>query len=199
MALSLRASVNKMSKPLAVSIMGPTAAGKTDLAIALRDTLCADLISVDSALVYKGMDIGSAKPTVEELTKAPHALIDIRDPSEPYSAAEFAKDAKLEMHKIVQKGRTPILVGGTMLYFKALLEGLSDLPEADERVREDIECLAKEKGWPYVHQLLEEVDPISAQKIHPKSLSTNRSSPRNIPNNRRTYVFTARFSRGRRN
>ncbi|MFL0810395.1 MAG: tRNA (adenosine(37)-N6)-dimethylallyltransferase MiaA [Agarilytica sp.] len=147
--------------------MGPTASGKTDLAIALTEALNAEIISVDSALVYRGMDIGSAKPSAQELARAPHRLIDIRDPSEPYSVADFYRDAKFEIEDIVAHGKTPLLVGGTMLYFKALLEGLSPMPTADENVRAQIECEAAEKGWSYIHAQLKEVDPVSAEKIHP--------------------------------
>ncbi len=147
--------------------MGPTASGKTDLAIALSEALNAEIISVDSALVYKGMDIGSAKPSADEQARAPHRLIDIRDPTEPYSAADFVVDAKREIDAIVAKGKTPLLVGGTMLYFKALLEGLSPMPASDETVRAHIEHEAREKGWPALHDELAKVDPISAAKIHP--------------------------------
>ena len=154
-------------KPLAIALMGPTAAGKTDLAIALKQQLNAEVISVDSTLVYKGLDIGSAKPSPEEQALAPHRLIDIRDPKEPYSAADFCRDAKREIADIVASEHVPLLTGGTMMYFKALLEGLSDLPVADEKVRADINSLAQEKGWSYIHQKLQEVDPSSAEKIHP--------------------------------
>lgn len=154
-------------KPLAISLMGPTASGKTDLAIALHQRYGAEIISVDSALVYRGMDIGSAKPSAQELSLAPHRLIDIRDPSEPYSAADFARDAKREIQKIIEAGKIPLLVGGTMLYFKALLEGLSDLPEADPKIRKEIETEAGLYGWEAIHKQLAEVDPESAAKIHP--------------------------------
>ncbi len=154
-------------KPLAVSLMGPTAAGKTDLAIALTRSLNAEIISVDSALVYRGLDIGSAKPSADELAAAPHRLIDIRDPSAPYSAADFVLDARREMKDIIARGKTPLLVGGTMLYFKALLEGLSPMPASDDAVRKTIEQEAEEHGWPYMHDQLRKVDPISAEKIHP--------------------------------
>jgi len=147
--------------------MGPTASGKTDLAIALRQHLPVELISVDSALVYRGMDIGSAKPTAEELAAAPHKLIDIRDPSEPYSVADFCADAEREIAAIHALGKIPLLVGGTMLYFKALLDGLANMPEADPDVRAAIEREAEEFGWPYVHQKLAEVDPEIAAEIHP--------------------------------
>lgn len=147
--------------------MGPTASGKTALAMALRQTLPVELISVDSALVYRGMDIGTAKPTAEENALAPHRLLDIRDPAEVYSAAEFRRDALAEMAEITQKGRIPLLVGGTMLYYKALLEGLSPLPPADPEVRQRIEQMAAEKGWEALHSQLCEVDPIAANRIHP--------------------------------
>ncbi|WNO08174.1 tRNA (adenosine(37)-N6)-dimethylallyltransferase MiaA [Teredinibacter sp. KSP-S5-2] len=154
-------------QPRIIAIMGPTAAGKTDLAIALRNKLNAELISVDSALVYTGMDIGSAKPSKDELAAAPHRLIDIRDPGEPYSAADFCLDAKREIEDIIQQGKTPILVGGTMMYFKALREGLSDLPAADEQVRAAIEADAAQYGWPHIHAQLTQVDPDAAARIHP--------------------------------
>lgn len=154
-------------QPLVITIMGPTAAGKTDLAIALRNKLNAELISVDSALVYTGMDIGSAKPSKDELAAAPHRLIDIRDPGEPYSAADFCLDAKREIEDIIQQGKTPILVGGTMMYFKALREGMSDLPAADEPVRAAIEADAAQYGWPHIHAQLTQVDPDAAARIHP--------------------------------
>ncbi|MGJ8686691.1 MAG: tRNA (adenosine(37)-N6)-dimethylallyltransferase MiaA [Spongiibacteraceae bacterium] len=147
--------------------MGPTASGKTDLAIALSDHLPCDLISVDSALVYKGLDIGSAKPDAATLVHHPHQLIDICDPGEAYSAASFRRDALAAMAAAVAAGRTPVLVGGTMLYFKALLEGLADMPPADAAVREEINALAAERGWSAVHAMLAEVDPQSAERIHP--------------------------------
>lgn len=147
--------------------MGPTASGKTDLAIALRKQFPVDIISVDSALIYRGMDIGTAKPTAEELALAPHRLIDIRDPSEAYSAADFRADALREMEQIVAKGRIPLLVGGTMLYFKALLEGLSPLPPADPVIRAKIEQEAKEHGWQALHETLCNIDPVAGARIHP--------------------------------
>lgn len=147
--------------------MGPTAAGKTDLALALSEHLPCDLISVDSALVYRGLNIGSAKPDAETLARYPHQLIDICDPSEPYSAAQFRQDALAAMAKSVEAGRIPLLVGGTMLYFKALMEGLADMPSADQQVRADINRLAEEQGWPAVHTALAAVDPESAARIHP--------------------------------
>lgn len=147
--------------------MGPTASGKTDLAIALSKVLPVEVISVDSALVYKGMDIGSAKPTLDELSLCPHRLIDIRDPADPYSAADFRRDALKEMAEITAAGRIPLLVGGTMLYYKALLEGLAEMPSADQSVRADIEREALDKGWPHIHAQLAAIDPESAERIHP--------------------------------
>ncbi len=147
--------------------MGPTASGKTDLAIRLRQQLPVELISVDSALIYRDMDIGTAKPDAAELAQAPHRLIDIRDPSQSYSAADFREDALKEMADIVAAGRIPLLVGGTMLYFKALLEGLSPLPQADPAIRAEIEQQAQEQGWLALHEELQQIDPVSATRIHP--------------------------------
>ena len=158
-----------MSKvlPPAIFIMGPTASGKTDLAIALRKHLPVDLISVDSAQVYRQLDIGSAKPDATTLTEHPHRLIDIRDPAEAYSVAEFLKDATEQMAEITAAGRIPLLVGGSMLYFKILLEGLSDLPEANQGVRDQIQQRADEFGWPSLYDELKQIDPQTAAKIHP--------------------------------
>jgi len=153
--------------PLAIFLMGPTASGKTDLAIQLRQQLPVEVISVDSALIYRGMDIGTAKPSKAELTLAPHRLIDICDPAESYSAANFRTDALREMQEISAQGKIPLLVGGTMLYYKALLEGLSPLPSADEKVRSEIEAKAALIGWGGLHQELSKIDPISAQRINP--------------------------------
>ena len=155
------------SLPPAIFIMGPTASGKTALAMSLRQRFPVELISVDSALIYRGMDIGTAKPTAEELAQAPHRLIDIRDPAESYSAADFRADALREMAAITAEGKIPLLVGGTMLYFKALLEGLSPLPPADPEVRAQIEKQAQELGWEALHRQLQQVDPVSAARIHP--------------------------------
>ena len=154
-------------KPLAIFLMGPTASGKTDLAIQLRQHLPVEVISVDSALIYRGMDIGTAKPSKAELALAPHRLIDICDPAESYSAANFRTDALREMQEISAQGKIPLLVGGTMLYYKALLEGLSPLPSADEKVRSEIEAKAALIGWGGLHQELSKIDPISAQRINP--------------------------------
>ena len=155
------------NKPKAIFLMGPTASGKTDLAIALRESLPVEVISVDSALIYKGMDIGTAKPSLEELEKAPHRLIDMLDPAESYSAMNFRADALKEMAEITASGRIPLLVGGTMLYYKALIEGLSPLPSANSKVRAKIEQKAAEFGWGALHQDLMAIDPVSANRINP--------------------------------
>ncbi len=155
------------SRPLAIFLMGPTASGKSALAMELVRHLPCDIISVDSALVYRGMDIGTAKPTAEELALAPHRLIDIIDPLDAYSAADFRRDALREMADIVAKGRIPLLVGGTMLYYKALLEGLSPLPEADPGVRAQIELEAATQGWAALHAELCRIDPVAGARIHP--------------------------------
>ncbi|HEK0788242.1 MULTISPECIES: tRNA (adenosine(37)-N6)-dimethylallyltransferase MiaA [Enterobacterales] len=159
--------VNTQIKPKAIFLMGPTASGKTALAIALRQKLPVDIISVDSALIYRGMDIGTAKPDANEQSLAPHRLIDILDPAFPYSAADFRRDALNAMEEITAAGRIPLLVGGTMLYFKALLEGLSPLPSANSDVRAEIEKKAAEQGWEAIHKELALVDPVAAQRIHP--------------------------------
>jgi tRNA dimethylallyltransferase len=153
--------------PPAIFLMGPTASGKTDLAMRIADNLAVEIISVDSALIYKGMDIGTAKPNAEELAAYPHHLIDIRDPRDVYSAADFRHDALALMADISARGKTPLLVGGTMMYFKMLLEGMSDLPEASAEVRAAIEQDAMQHGWDYVHQQLAAVDSESAARIHP--------------------------------
>lgn len=154
-------------QPLALFLMGPTASGKTELAIRLRQQFPVEIISVDSALIYKDMNIGTAKPDESELSQAPHRLIDILDPSESYSAADFRRDALIEMNDIVAQGKIPLLVGGTMLYYKALLEGLSPLPAADAHIRKQIENEAEKFGWARLHQQLQEIDPVSAERIHP--------------------------------
>ena len=154
-------------KPLALFLMGPTASGKTGLALQLATKIPCEIISVDSALIYRGMDIGTAKPTAEELAIVPHHLIDIKDPAESYSAADFRNDALTLMQQICAKGKIPLLVGGTMLYYKALLEGLSPLPQANAEVRAQIEKQAQQIGWQGLHQQLAVIDPQSAQRIHP--------------------------------
>jgi tRNA dimethylallyltransferase len=146
--------------------MGPTASGKTDLAIQLCRELNTEVISVDSALVYKGMDIGTAKPNANELALAPHRLIDIIDPADSYSAADFRNDALSHINQLHSQGKIPLLVGGTMMYFKALIEGLSPLPNADQAIRAQLEREATEYGWPALHKVLKEVDPVAAAKIN---------------------------------
>jgi tRNA dimethylallyltransferase len=153
--------------PPAICLMGPTACGKTKAAVELAREGPFDIVSVDSALVYRGLDIGAGKPDAATLAKAPHRLIDLRDPSEPYSAADFRADALREIAAIHAKGRIPLLVGGTMLYFKALRDGLAALPSAEPEVRQRILDLAAAEGWPAVHARLALVDPIAAARIHP--------------------------------
>ncbi|MCW9015289.1 MAG: tRNA (adenosine(37)-N6)-dimethylallyltransferase MiaA [Gammaproteobacteria bacterium] len=153
--------------PQAIFIMGPTASGKTDLAVECVKQLPGEIISVDSALVYRQMDIGTAKPEADVLAVAPHRLINIIEPAAAYSAAQFRDDALREMADIVDRGKIPVLVGGTMLYYKTLQEGLSVLPSANPAVRGKLEQEAAEKGWAYMHQRLADVDPVSAERIHP--------------------------------
>ena len=153
--------------PFAIFLMGPTAAGKTALALALHDALPVEIISVDSSQVYRGMDIGTAKPTADERKRAPHRLIDIRDPEEAYSAAEFCADAQREMQAITRAGKIPLLVGGTMFYFHALEFGLADLPSADPDIRARLGEEAGRIGWVALHRRLQSIDPDSAARIHP--------------------------------
>jgi tRNA dimethylallyltransferase len=147
--------------------MGPTASGKTALALELARTLPCEIVSVDSALVYKGMNIGTAKPDAETLRAVPHHLIDIIEPHETYSAARFRDDALTAMREITERGNIPLLVGGTMLYFKALVEGLNELPEADPMIRLMIDTMAQEQGWPAVHAKLSALDPETARRLDP--------------------------------
>ena len=157
----------KADSPLSIFIMGPTATGKTDLALAVNNEVTSDLISVDSALVYRGMDIGTAKPDAQTLDKAPHHLIDIIDPAEVYSAGQFRQDVLNLMHQIVTNQRTPILVGGTMLYFNTLQKGMANMPEVNDSVKQAIETEAKTKGILAMHERLKSVDAVSAERIHP--------------------------------
>jgi len=157
---------SEKKRPPLICLMGPTASGKTGLAIALREAFPLDIISVDSALVYRGLDIGTAKPDSETLRLAPHELIDIREPFESYSAADFRQDALVKISAISTSGRVPLLAGGTMLYFKALLDGLADLPSADPEVRARIEQEAAEAGWRVMHARLAVLDPEAAERIH---------------------------------
>lgn len=156
-----------MSKPRVVFIMGPTASGKTDLGLRLADQRDVSLISVDSALIYRQMDIGTAKPDAEILKQYPHALIDILDPIQAYSAADFVEDATREINLALEQNRVPVLVGGTILYFKALAQGLAKLPEADPELRGRLEAEAAERGWPAMHAKLAQLDPLSGARLKP--------------------------------
>ena len=188
--------------------MGPTASGKTGLAIELSQHLPVDIISVDSALVYRGMTIGTAKPSAEELAQAPHRLIDICDPAEPYSVADFCDDAQREISASLARGRLPLLVGGTMMYFKSLLVGLADMPGANPAVRATIMREADIYGWPAMHQQLALVDPEYAAQLHPnhsqrsaRALEVYRSTGATMTSYRRQQLaetagptFTERFN-----
>ncbi len=156
-----------MSKPVAVFLMGPTATGKTAVAVELVRRLPCAIVSVDSAMVFRGMDIGTAKPTPDVLAQAPHRLIDIVDPATSYSAAQFRTDALREMSSIAANGQVPLLVGGTGLYFRALERGLSPLPSASSAVRRGLSAEAERFGWPSLHARLAQVDRASAARIHP--------------------------------
>ena len=153
--------------PFHIALAGPTASGKTAAALEIARRWDVEIISVDSALVYRGMDIGTAKPSADERAAVIHHLIDIRDPLQAYSAAEFVRDARALMQDIQARGKLPLLVGGTMLYFKALFDGLDDMPAADAAVREALSQEAQEKGWPAMHAQLALVDPITAQRLAP--------------------------------
>lgn len=173
------------TRPPAILLMGPTASGKTDLAVSLVEHLPLEIVSVDSAMVYRGLDIGTAKPDAELLAWAPHRLIDILDPAESYSAARFRSDALIEMRDILARGKLPLLVGGTMLYFRALQHGLSDLPEADPAVRARLENEAAEGGWSAMHERLCRVDPEAGRRIHP-------NDPQRIQRALEVYELTGR-------
>jgi tRNA dimethylallyltransferase len=147
--------------------MGPTASGKTEVAIRLADDYPVDLVSVDSALIYRGMDIGTAKPGPELLARYPHALVDIREPEAAYSAGDFVRDAQDVIDKAHAAGRLPLLVGGTMMYFRSLVHGIAELPEADADVRAAIDTEALDRGWPSLHAALAEIDPTTAARINP--------------------------------
>jgi tRNA dimethylallyltransferase len=157
-----------VAPPAIVALAGPTASGKSAAALALAQALDAEIVSVDSALVYRGLDIGSAKPTRAERARVPHHLIDICDPVDSYSAAEFAADAQRLLREIRGRGRRVVLAGGTMLYFKALFEGLAALPAADADVRAGIEAEAAAAGWPALHAQLAQVDPATAARLAPR-------------------------------
>lgn len=149
----------------AICLMGPTATGKTELALELADALPLGIISVDSALVYRGMDIGTAKPDKQTLARVPHRLIDIRDPEQTYSAGDFVRDARAAMDEIRAAGRVPLLVGGTMMYFRSLTAGIASLPSADAELRAVIDAEAAEAGWPALHRELAAIDPEAAARI----------------------------------
>lgn len=159
--------MQSVDKYPSIWLMGPTAAGKTDLAVELVQQCNCEIISVDSALIYREMDIGTAKPDAAVLSKAPHRLIDICDPAESYSAAEFRADALEAMAEICNAGKVPLLVGGTMMYYKVLREGIANLPEADDTVRQKLLQEAETLGWQSLHDRLRQVDPASAERIHP--------------------------------
>jgi len=176
-------------KRAAILLMGPTASGKTDLAIRLCKRFPCDIISVDSALVYRGMDIGTAKPDAATLRRAPHRLIDIRDPGDSYSAGDFVRDANAEMDRIFERQRLPLLVGGTMMYFRALTEGIAELPSADKQLRDEIDAMADRLGWPALHSELQLVDPVAAARINPndsqriqRALEVYKSSGKSLTN-----------------
>jgi tRNA dimethylallyltransferase len=154
------------ARPPAIALMGPTASGKTALALEWAERLGGEIVSIDSALVYRGLDIGAAKPDADERARVAHHMLDLRDPWQPYSAAEFSADARTAVDDIVARGRLPILAGGTGLYFRALLRGLSPMPEADAGMRAAIEAEADERGWSVMHAQLARVDPSAASRIH---------------------------------
>jgi tRNA dimethylallyltransferase len=154
------------TRPLAIALMGPTASGKTALALDWAQRFGGEIVSVDSALVYRGLDIGAAKPSDEERASVPHHLIDVREPWQPYSAADFANDARAAVDDIVARGHLPILAGGTGLYFRALLQGLSPMPEADAAMRAQLAAEADDRGWTAMHAELATVDPAAAARIH---------------------------------
>ena len=154
------------ARPLAIAIMGPTASGKTAFALDVAERIGGEIVSVDSALVYRGVDIGAAKPTAEEQARVPHHLLDVREPWQAYSAAEFSQEARQALDDIAARGRVPILAGGTGLYFQALLEGLAAMPAADAGVRAGIAAQAQARGWPALHAELARIDPAAAARIH---------------------------------
>ena len=188
------------TRPLAIALMGPTASGKTALALDWARRFGGEIVSVDSALVYRGLDIGAAKPTAEERAAVPHHLIDLREPWQPYSAADFATDARAAVRDIVDRGRLPILAGGTGLYFRALLQGLSPMPPADPAMRARLEAEAAERGWPALHAELAAVDPAAAGRIHAtdqqriqRALEVYRLSGRAISDWQRDASASPRF------
>jgi tRNA dimethylallyltransferase len=166
-ASRLTPHASPQDRPAAILLMGPTASGKTGVALELARHFPAEIVSVDSALVYRRMDIGTAKPDLATRLKVPHHLIDIIDPTGNYSAAQFCDDALGAMRDIVERNHVPLLTGGTMLYFKALQEGLSDLPAADANIRMVIDAMAVKAGWPAIHRELERIDPATAERLDP--------------------------------
>lgn len=172
-------------QPPVIFLMGPTASGKTGLAVALHEALPVDIVSVDSAMVYRGMDIGTAKPPADILARAPHRLIDICDPAEAYSAGRFREDARAAIDEIHARGRIPLLVGGTGLYFRGLEQGISQLPGADPDFRKSMEIEADRDGWEAMHGKLREIDPDSAARIHP-------NDPQRIQRALEVYELTGR-------
>ena len=156
-----------MNSNKAIIIRGPTASGKTDLSLRLAEYLPIEIISVDSVMVYKGLDIGSAKPAKEILDQYPHHLIDICDPGDKYSAGKFVEDAQQKIRDIQARNRIPVLVGGTMMYYKVLQDGLNELPKANDEIRNQIDQEAKDQGWPAMHRKLKGIDPVAAKKIKP--------------------------------
>ena len=187
-------------RPLAIALMGPTASGKTALALDWAQRYGGEIVSVDSALVYRGLDIGAAKPSTEEQARVPHHLIDLREPWQPYSAAEFAADARRALDEIAARGRLPILAGGTGLYFHALLHGLAPMPEADPALREQLQAEAGQRGWAAMHAELTELDPEAAARIHAtdaqriqRALEVYRLSGRRISDWRREAAGAPRL------
>lgn len=158
---------SKLDRPPVVILAGPTASGKTALSLALAEALEGEIVSVDSALVYRGMDIGTAKPTAEERARVPHHLLDIRDPEETYSAADFARDAQTAIAGIHERGRVALLVGGTLLYLRALLDGFDAIPQVPDAVREQVRARLDTEGGQALHRVLAKVDPEAAERIHP--------------------------------
>jgi tRNA dimethylallyltransferase len=188
------------TRPLAIAVMGPTASGKTAYALELAGRFDGEIVSIDSALVYRGLDIGAAKPTAEEQAAVRHHMLDLREPWHPYSAAEFATDARRAMDDIAGRGKLPILAGGTGLYFHALLHGLSDMPEADAGTRARIEADANERGWAAMHAELQRIDPEAAARIHAtdaqriqRALEVFRLSGRTISDWRRAALNAPRL------
>lgn len=186
------------TRPLAIALMGPTASGKTALALDWAQRFDGEIVSVDSALVYRGLDIGAAKPSDEERASVPHHLIDVREPWQPYSAADFANDARAAVDDIIARGRLPILAGGTGLYFRALLQGLSPMPEADPAIRAQLAAEADERGWPAMHAELGRIDPAAAARIHvndpqriQRALEVYRLSGRSISDWQRETIASA--------